>query len=500
MDFLLSLIVGVVVPVLLYWYYRRSTTSSSQVPGISQVDIDGVKSPARYVAETAQLIEQGYNEYCKRGLPFSIPNLWEPSSPLVVLPMKYLEEVKYAPQSKLSAPEYVSKLGLVQYSYGPPMVEEVQNAVKTNLNRALDHLTEPLHHVCIAAFADHMPPCNEWTPMMPYMTLMSIFARMGARMLVGSDLCTAWASLSLEYLPAFTKASRNVRAGYHPSLRWAAKYVDKDVKVVRKTRARAAELLRPILQGRAAAMKSDTTVKHHDAIQWLIQEHIARGNHRLSSDELAQNLFVMTVASMHQTTMIALWLLFDLIDHPESMAEIKSEITKVQGGEDQVWTRKKLGELRAMDSFMTETMRFHSSMQSTVNRVVMKPWAFKDGLKLPVGTQISFPTYQHMLDEEVQQNQNPSAFDPKRHLRKRQEIDATNFHFASTADSLVWGSGSHACPGRFMVQDSLKLIFIHLLTHYEFKYPDQGKLRPSPDTPVGIMIAPDMAMLLELAV
>ncbi|KAI0120158.1 cytochrome P450 [Nemania sp. FL0031] len=469
MASLLSLIVGAAVPVLLYWYYRRSTTPPSQIPGISQVDIDGVKSPARYVTETGRLIEQGYNDYCKRGFPFSIPNLWEPTSPLVVLPMKYLDEVSYASQSKLSAQEYVSKLGLVQYSCGPPMVEEVQHVAKTNLNRAL-----------------------EWTPIMPYMSLMSIFARMGARMLVGSELCTAWALLSSEYLLALMKATRSVRTGYHPSLRWAAKYIDKDVKVVRKIRGRAAKLLHSILQERSAAMKSDTMVKHHDAIQWLIEEHTARGNNRLSSDELAQNLFVMTVASTHQTTMIALWLLFDLIDHPESLAEIKSEITKVQGGKDQVWTRKKLGELRVMDSFMTETIRIHSSMQTTVNRVVMKPWVFKDGLKLPVGTQISFPTYQYTLDAEV--HQSPSAFDPKRHLRKRQEIDAAKFHFASTADSLVWGSGSHACPGRFMVQDSLKLIFIHLLMHYEFKYPDQGKLRPDPDTPTGIMIAPDMTM------
>ncbi|KAI0160718.1 cytochrome P450 [Xylariaceae sp. FL1272] len=403
MATLLLLLVGAAVPVLLYLYYQRGPSNA----GVPHVDIDGAKSAARYVAETGRLIERGYNDYCEKGLPFSIPNLLEPSSPLVVLPMKYLNEVAYAPQSKLSSIEYLAK----------------------------------------------------WTPVMPYMTLMSMFARMGARMLVSPNLCTQWASLSAEYLPVFTKATRSVRANYHPSLRWIAKYVDEDVKAVRKIRGQAAELLRP----------------------------------------LAQNLFVMTVASTDQTSMIALWLLFELIDHPESMAEIKAEIIEVQGGEDQVWTRKKLGELRVLDSFMTETMRVHSPVQISPNYETNfqsnhQPRSYEtlDSQRrpLPKGTTISFPTYQYTLDAEL--HQDPSTFDPKRHLRKRNEIDTAKFHCSSTADSLVWGSGLHACPRRFIVQASLKLVFVHLLMNYEFRFPDKGKIRPSPDISAGIMMAPDM--------
>ncbi|KAH9896312.1 cytochrome P450 [Xylariomycetidae sp. FL2044] len=359
--------------------------------------------------------------------------------------------------------------------------------------RATDELMQPIEQACLAGFKKDMPPCPEWTSVMPFNLLMSIFVRMGARMLVGPELHDAWVSLSFRYLPVFVKASRSVQTNYRSTTRWLAKYIDADVKSVIKIRREAGEMLRPVIEARSKQLDSADSAggKHNqDAIQWLLLEHRKKGQ-RLSPDELAQNLLVMTVSSTHQTTMAALYLLFDLIEHPDSLAEIKHEILYIQS-QNTSWTHRALGELRIMDSFMTETLRFHTFTQTTVNRMVMQPWTFNDGFHLPVGTQISFPTRQYSLDPVI--HTDPDVFDPKRHLHKREKIDQAKYHFASTADSLIWGSGPHACPGRFLVQDSLKLIFIHLLTHYVFKYPDEGKTRPGPDMANGIMIAPDVTM------
>jgi cytochrome P450 len=124
--------------------------------------------------------------------------------------------------------------------------------------------------------------------------------------------------------------------------------------------------------------------------------------------------------------------------------------------------------------------------------MVMQSFRFKDGLLLPAGTQLSFPTYQYSQDGDI--HADPAVFDPMRHLRKRLEIDLTKYHFASTADSLVWGSGPHACPGRFLAQDALKLIFIYMLTHYELKWPEEGKRRPDSDAPSYLSITPDVTI------
>ncbi|KAI2471897.1 hypothetical protein F4781DRAFT_439391 [Annulohypoxylon bovei var. microspora] len=268
----MSIILVFVVAVAITWlvYSQCRPTRSVGIPGIPYVDIDGDKSRRRYMVETGSLMAKGYAQYSKKGIPFSIPNLADFSSPVVVLPLKYLDEVAVAPQSKLSLKEYFSKLGLLRYTYGPPIAEEVQHVARTDLNRALNDLVQPLQEVCLAAFRQDMPRCQEWTSLRPYHTLMSIFVRMTARMLVGSDLHEAWASLSFEYLPVFMKATRSVSTGYNAYMRWIAKYVDTDVKALIQTRRKDAELLRPVLERRLAELESGqggVEQRHQDAIQ-----------------------------------------------------------------------------------------------------------------------------------------------------------------------------------------------------------------------------------------
>lgn len=117
-------------------------------------------------------------------------------------------------------------------------------------------------------------------------------------------------------------------------------------------------------------------------------------------------------------------------------------------------------------------------------------FTFKDGLHIPAGTQVAFCSQQQNLDPDIYPD--PETFQPKRWLEQRQGIDQNRFHFPSTTDTwLNWGSGIHACPGRFLADVSLKLIFVHLLTHYDTTYPSEDQHRPA-DGAKNFMILPDM--------
>lgn len=341
-----------------------------------------------------------------------------------------------------------------------------------------------------------MPPCpQDLISLNPYPLLAQIFARVAAFVLVGPELSQdsgRWLSLSRDYVDAVTKAPVVVRQKYHPLLRWTAKYFDHSVKTVLKYRAEGAELLRPTLEKRTAELDRGQAGGHHDAVQWLIEEFRANQK-KLTPDTLAQALFVIMTAAIDSTSATALWMVFDLLQNPDALTEIREEICRVKDSSQKpdekefAWTRQSLGELRVLDSFMRESLRMHSFTQITVERMAVQPYTFKDGLYLPQETQVAFARYPYGLDPDV--NEDPEKFDYKRHVKKRVGEDTTKFHFSSVSDdTLAWGPGMHACPGRFFAQEALKLIFVNLVTRYEVKF----DTAPGKDMMMGMFMAPDV--------
>jgi hypothetical protein len=225
----------------------------------------------------------------------------------------------------------------------------------------------------------------DWTSINPYHLIAQSFARIATRVLVGPELCEGrWLTLSRNYINSVTKAPGVVRRKYPPWLRWVAKYIEPSVHAVLKYRREGAELLRPVLEARIAELdntapqtmggKERHERRHEDAIQWLLEEFRARGK-RLTPDTLAQSIYVIMTAAIDSTSSTALWMLFDLLDHPDAMAEIREEILRVSGGSaDFVWTRQALGELRVLDSFMRESLRVHSFTQSTSANNLVPFW------------------------------------------------------------------------------------------------------------------------------
>lgn len=302
---------------------------------------------------------------------------------------------------------------------------------------------------------------------------MKIFARASARVMVGAELAgDKWHSISLQYISAIIAAQMAVRLRYRTVFYPFAKYLVPEIKRMAKLRREAADFVKPVIDARYAAMDG-TQVENRpeDAIQWLIDEHAAKGR-TLSPDELVQSVFVVMVASIHSTAQIGLSILYDLLDHPSSLAEIRAEIAQVTSQRADlrsgIWTRQGLAELRVLDSFMRETLRVHSFTQGessprpnghvvlrsidtrltqvptvSVQRMAVVPFRFKDGLYIPAGTQVAFCSQQQNLDPDI--HPDPTRFDPGRWLKKREEVDQHRFHFPSTTDDwLNWGSGTHA--------------------------------------------------------
>jgi ent-kaurene oxidase len=113
-----------VVTAATIWFLTKQHGLSYKLR-MAQVVFEGDNSESRYASDTKSLIQKGYIQvwaaleclglspliaqilminvqYIKHGRPFSLRDPCNPGIPQVVLPLKYLEEVKRAPESKLS--------------------------------------------------------------------------------------------------------------------------------------------------------------------------------------------------------------------------------------------------------------------------------------------------------------------------------------------------------------------------------------------------------------
>ncbi|CAG8981108.1 hypothetical protein HYALB_00012629 [Hymenoscyphus albidus] len=94
------IIVAVVTTIFFLWKFLAPQPKLK----IPHVQFRSDNSMARYRAETKTLMGEGYEKYTRNGQAFSIRNAYNPKRPIAILPMKYLEEVKNAPQTGLSYP------------------------------------------------------------------------------------------------------------------------------------------------------------------------------------------------------------------------------------------------------------------------------------------------------------------------------------------------------------------------------------------------------------
>lgn len=113
-------------------------------------------------------------------------------------------------------------------------------------------------------------------------------------------------------------------------------------------------------------------------------------------------------------------------------------------------------------------------------RVTTAPLTLSTGHTLPRGTRYGFAAYalqnSPLAPFLSSSSTPPSQFDGNRYYNLRKGGQENKYQFVTTsAESLNFGHGNHACPGRFFASNEIKVVLIHLLRGWELRFKgDEG--------------------------
>ncbi|KAL5116601.1 hypothetical protein ACEQ8H_005479 [Pleosporales sp. CAS-2024a] len=228
-------------------------------------------------------------------------------------------------------------------------------------------------------------------------------------------------------------------------------------------------------------------VAPHDFITWTYYTATAEGRpEELRPDRIAKRVLPLNFAANHTTSITAADALGLILSaEPSVLDSLREEAHRVwreEGG----WTKQGLNRMHRMDSAIRESQRVSPIASTFVARkVVAKEGVVSpEGVHIGYGTALTCPWMPVALDEDMMDAKDATVFDAFRYSRAKEAYDLMTPDEKRQADALAlkqtsmvttshrhlpFGHGRHACPGRFFVSYELKLIFAHLLLHYDFK-------------------------------
>jgi cytochrome P450 len=185
--------------------------------------------------------------------------------------------------------------------------------------------------------------------------------------------------------------------------------------------------------------------------------------------------------------------LYDLAArHDEYLEPLREEIRTVIAENGGTITTRALQQMVKLDSFMKESTRFHPPGATTFNRKVLKGFTLSNGQYIPPGVNVEVASQAVYQDPALFPDS--STFDGFRFSKLRKDgtasDNARNQFVTTNEQSLMFGYGRHACPGRFFAANEIKMILARLLLDYDIQNEGGSKERYA-NIEIGRQSSPD---------
>ncbi|TKA57275.1 hypothetical protein B0A49_10729 [Cryomyces minteri] len=427
------LALGVIVIALVKNVYNKRRSEQLLAHILTHTFLDGDNSRKRYLSDLKTLLESGYQEYQKNEQAFkiTIPVGGYSVKYRVILPKSHLEEIKHLSNNVFSCRYFAQSLP--QYKGHAATINLMEFFVPT-----ITSLTNAL--------------------------------------LVDSRLSSdpEWLQQTADFAVNRYGAADDVRQ-WPPCLAGLIAPFIPSVKRLREQRTYVMQKMKPIydeLKGQSLLSTDDKKNRRKGTFgyEWLW----SGAPDDVTLQDFSDTMMRTLIAAIHTTAKTISVAFIDVLTQPEFLAELTREAREAVEDDGQSIN---LDKLLKLDCFLKESQRLSPVFLFTMNRILTQDYEFKcSGLKLPKETMITAPAAAIATDPEIFRE--PNTFDGHRYMRLREEHKESASSLVlgmSTIDSLGFGLGNQACPGRFLAVNNLKLMMAKLMISWELTLEKNGQ-------------------------
>ncbi|USP78033.1 cytochrome P450 [Curvularia clavata] len=455
--------IAAILPIV--WVYHF--VSTRPLSGIPIVTMDGMTPQQSWYTKSREILTKGRKLYPNQ--PFQVVSY---GGPKLILPQKYLKEVRDAPEAELfpymALGTPYEQPGFDAFKAFSKHTSLVPDVLRIKLTQSLGLITSDLAEegllVTEELFGKLAP--GQWhnVKLLPHVT--QIIGRFTARTMLGEEMAhnPEYVDISIQHgtlvfpatfqLRRFPRVLWPIISWFHPSCKMLRQHVRRARKLI------GDEVERRAKSARATLAAGQKVPKTHDSVAWVLEQN-------KSGDELDLVGFqlMISVAAIHNTSGHLFTALWYLIANPKYIQLVREEAISVL--KEYGWTRQGLARLRLQDGVHKECLRILRSSIPTVRRQIIKQdLTFSDGLTAPKGQNIIIVPQNEYLGEKEE-------FYPERWIEKRSVEGEENKHafVAANTENQEYGIGRHSCPGRWFANDELKIATCILLLRYDWKAP-----------------------------
>ncbi|MCJ1352291.1 MAG: hypothetical protein MMC33_002275 [Icmadophila ericetorum] len=430
----------------------------------------------------SDLVEKGYRNIIKASQKPFLVRYWDKD--YVILPLKYLIDVKHADKKHLSFNDSIPDVFFLNFWVGDLYQNDrMVYTVKKGLNPQLPEASDICLNEAAYAFEAEFGDCTEIKRFNAIQTLTNATIRAVTPVIVGEELAR-----DEEFLKAAnTYFQGNFLTGvillklplgiFRAILGSPIAYFQR--RNLRKIVGIVSPVVLKRIREKAQRIQKPRRI---DGIEWTLklaeQDQTDTEQSTLICTELIQSLW----AAGASPAAIITQMVFHVLADPSYLEPMRKEV------EDAVakhgWSEKIINDLPLQDSFIREVNRFYPIFTLNCTRTVIhKPFKFCDGFTLPAGTRFAFPAGPSQLDPD--HCDNPDQFDGFRFAKltkaESRADDKVNTWAASHVGpaNLTFGFGNHVCPGRFFAVRIMKIIFSKLIYEYDISWDRTEPGQPS---------------------